>query len=86
MVTLVGRLADLLEKNIISKKSRAIANAECNQCDQIWQNFATLAECSISFGNFLLLKFYLIKFEPNVANISCCLTTFRCCKWPNMKN
>ena len=56
------------------------------QCDQIWQNIATLAAflnlCQIVEGLFSVWQ----NFEPTLAKLLCFGAASQCCEWPNMKN
>ena len=57
-----------------------------NQCDQIWQNFATLAK----FKNIWQLYKGLIciwqTFKLTLENSVCFWANLCCCKWPNIEH
>ena len=57
----------------------------CEQCDQIWRKFATLAIFQKSYGNFE--RFYLVFGEKmnQVWAIFMLLGKFNCCKCPNIE-
>ena len=60
---------------------------ECNQCDQIWRNFAIFDTILKVLGKLVRAYRYSVGqiFEPSFVNILCHWAKFHCCKRLNVE-